>query len=49
MGKEHREYHNIYDSADRVPFTEYDDIFRLLRDFLTDYRNDAVISTGDNQ
>ncbi|KAF0198254.1 MAG: peptidase M28 [Bacteroidetes bacterium] len=49
MGKEHREYHNIYDSADRVPFTEYDDIFRLLRDFLTSYRKDAVIHVGDNQ
>jgi len=49
MGKEHREYHNIYDSADRVPFTEYDDIFRLLRDFLTGYRNDAVIPTEENK
>ncbi|MFH1120575.1 MAG: M28 family peptidase [Bacteroidota bacterium] len=37
MGNEHREYHNIYDSADRVPFTEYEDIFRLLRDFLISY------------
>jgi aminopeptidase YwaD len=37
MGKEHREYHNIYDSRDRVPLTEYEDIFRLLRDFMDGY------------
>ncbi|PKP00681.1 MAG: hypothetical protein CVU14_07220 [Bacteroidetes bacterium HGW-Bacteroidetes-9] len=34
MGKEHREYHNVYDSAGRVPLSEYEDIFRLLRDFI---------------
>lgn len=34
MGKEHQEYHNIYDRADRVPLTEYEDLFRLLRDFI---------------
>lgn len=34
MGKEHREYHNVYDSAVRVPLSEYEDIFRLLRDFI---------------
>lgn len=37
MGKEHREYHNIYDSPDRIPLTEYEDIFRLLRDFIVGY------------
>ncbi len=37
MGKEHKEYHNIYDSRDRVPLTEYEDIFRLLRDFINTY------------
>jgi aminopeptidase YwaD len=36
-GKEHREYHNIYDSRDRVPLSEYEDIFRLLRDFINAY------------
>jgi hypothetical protein len=36
-GKEHREYHNIYDSPNRVPLTEYEDIFRLLRDFICSY------------
>jgi Zn-dependent M28 family amino/carboxypeptidase len=39
LGKEHKEYHNIYDSADRIPFTEYDDIFRLLRDYVNTCRN----------
>lgn len=34
MGKEHREYHTIYDLSQRVPFSEYEDIFRLLRDFI---------------
>jgi len=33
-GKEHLEYHNIYDVADHVPFSEYEDIFRLIRDFI---------------
>lgn len=36
-GKEHREYHNIYDSRDRIPFTDYTDIFSLLRDFINSY------------
>jgi len=34
MGKEHTEYHNPYDTAEKVPFTEYEDIFRLIRDFM---------------
>lgn len=33
-GKEHLEYHNINDRAKLVPFTEYEDIFRLVRDFI---------------
>jgi hypothetical protein len=37
MGKEHTEYHNIYDTADRIPLTEYEDIFRLLRDFINTF------------
>jgi len=36
-GKEHREYHNIYDSRDRIPFTDYTDIFSLMRDFINSY------------
>lgn len=36
-GKEHREYHNIYDSRDRIPFTDYADIFSLIRDFINSY------------
>lgn len=34
MGKEHTEYHNPNDKSDRVPLSEYDDIFRLLRDYI---------------
>jgi Zn-dependent M28 family amino/carboxypeptidase len=34
LGSECKEYHNIYDNADNVPFTEYEDLFRLLTDFL---------------
>lgn len=36
-GKEHREYHSINDRADLLPFSEYDDIFRLVRDFIQTY------------
>lgn len=34
MGKEHTEYHNPNDKAEKVPFTEYNDIFSLIRDFI---------------
>jgi len=34
LGKEFGEYHNQDDAGSKVPFTEYEDIFRLLRDFL---------------
>lgn len=37
MGKEHREYHNIYDLPGKVPLTEYEDIFRLLTDFIKEF------------
>jgi hypothetical protein len=30
----YKEYHNIYDQAERLPLNEYEDIFRLLVDFL---------------
>ncbi len=33
-GNEHKEYHNVSDQAHKVPFSEYEDIFRLLRDFI---------------
>lgn len=36
-GKEYLEYHNIYDLPQNLPFTEYGDIFRLLRDFIKTY------------
>lgn len=37
MGKEHREYHNIYDLAEKLPLSEFEDIFRLLRDFINKF------------
>ncbi|MCF8370116.1 MAG: Zn-dependent exopeptidase M28 [Bacteroidales bacterium] len=30
----YKEYHNIYDKADGLPLNEYEDIFRLLVDFM---------------
>jgi hypothetical protein len=37
MGKEHREYHTLNDRGGLVPFSEYEDIFRLLRDFICSF------------
>lgn len=34
MGKENQEYHSITDTYDKLPFTEYEDIFQLLTQFL---------------
>ncbi len=34
LGNECKEYHNIYDTPENVPYTEYDDLFRLLTDFM---------------
>jgi hypothetical protein len=39
MGKEFGEYHNIDDRADKVPLTEYNDIFSLVRDFMDSFGN----------
>ena len=36
-GKEYLEYHNIYDLPEHLPFTKYEGIFGLLRDFTTVY------------
>ncbi|NOX48616.1 MAG: Zn-dependent exopeptidase M28 [Chlorobi bacterium] len=33
LGPECIEYHNIYDDSKNVPFTEYEDLFRLLVEF----------------
>ncbi|MEZ5083152.1 MAG: M28 family peptidase [Bacteroidales bacterium] len=33
LGDESKEYHSIYDTPENVPFTEYEDLFRLLTDF----------------
>lgn len=37
LGKEYLEYHNPDDKSENLPFTDYEDIFRLLRDFLNTY------------
>lgn len=37
MGPEHIEYHNVYDLPNRVPLTEYENIFRLTRDFINTF------------
>lgn len=34
LGPESSQYHNIDDTPDNVPFTEYDDLFRLIADFV---------------
>ncbi len=31
---EYAEYHNIYDKAEGLPLSEYEDLFKLLRDFV---------------
>ncbi|MBC8487582.1 MAG: M28 family peptidase [Bacteroidetes bacterium] len=38
LGKECKEYHNIYDTPKNVPFTEYEDLFRLLTDFIGTFK-----------
>lgn len=40
MGKEFREYHNPDDIGDKLPLTEYNDIFRLIRDFMNGFQPD---------
>ena len=36
LGKESKEYHNIYDTPDNAPLTKYTELFRLLAGFVTD-------------
>jgi len=38
LGDECKEYHNIYDTSDNVPLTEYVDLFRLLTSFINTFR-----------
>lgn len=37
LGDECKEYHNIYDTPENVPFTEYVDFFNLLTDFVSTF------------
>lgn len=34
LGDECKEYHNIYDTSENVPLTEYEDFFQLLQEFV---------------
>jgi len=34
---EYSEYHNIYDDAENLPLIEYEDLFRLLLDFVDSF------------
>ncbi len=34
MGAEFREYHNVYDLPNKIPLTKYNEIFKLLVDYL---------------
>jgi Zn-dependent M28 family amino/carboxypeptidase len=38
MGDEHKWSHSIYDNYDNLPFTKYESLFRLLRDFIVAYK-----------
>ncbi|MEI6061877.1 MAG: M28 family peptidase [Bacteroidota bacterium] len=37
LGKEYSEYHNPDDRGDKIPLSEYNDIFRLMRDFMDSF------------
>jgi hypothetical protein len=35
MGSEFTEYHNVYDLPQKLPFTKYNEIFKLLIDYIS--------------
>lgn len=35
QGKEFMEYHNLYDISDKLPLTEYEDVFRLIVTYIS--------------
>ncbi|RLD46421.1 MAG: aminopeptidase [Bacteroidetes bacterium] len=37
IGDEYKEYHNIYDTADKLPLTKYPEVFSLIRDYIIEY------------
>lgn len=39
LGKEFTEYHNPDDQSGKLPLSEYNDIFRLMRDFMDGFRD----------
>jgi Zn-dependent M28 family amino/carboxypeptidase len=38
LGEEHKWSHSIYDSYENLPFTKYESLFRIIRDFVNQYR-----------
>jgi Zn-dependent M28 family amino/carboxypeptidase len=38
IGEEHKWSHSIYDRYDNLPFTKYESLFKLLRDFIVSYK-----------
>lgn len=47
LGKEYSEYHNPYDQSSRIPFSEYNDIFRLMSDFMNGFSVPVSSVSGD--
>lgn len=39
LGDESREYHNIYDTPENVPFTDYEDLFKLMTAFVNSFND----------
>jgi hypothetical protein len=37
IGNEHRHYHTIYDTRESLPFTKYNEVFRLVTDFFNTF------------
>lgn len=37
LGPECKEYHNVYDTPANVPFTKYNDLFKLITNFANDF------------
>lgn len=41
LGDESKEYHNIYDTPENVPFTEYEDFFKLMTGFVNSFSKES--------
>jgi len=38
LGDEYSEYHNITDKAEDLPLTKYPELFKLLRDYIIEFK-----------